>query len=157
MPHVDVKKLGNIPDGCGRRYVGRSQGERNREATARRTTIERVLNDNGSALQIPRLARRMRRTRHPAEEDPYRPRRTARSERFHRTLADGRALGRFHSTEQGRRKTLPAWLHHYKHRPPHTATDGKPPITGLTNVPAHAALAVPTLGRAALGMAPPAA
>jgi transposase InsO family protein len=31
--HVDVKKLGNVPDGGGWRYVGRSQGERNRAAT----------------------------------------------------------------------------------------------------------------------------
>ena len=31
--HVDVKKLGNIPDGGGWRYVGRQQGERNRVAT----------------------------------------------------------------------------------------------------------------------------
>jgi transposase InsO family protein len=33
MIHVDVKKLGNIPDGGGWRYVGRQQGERNRAAT----------------------------------------------------------------------------------------------------------------------------
>jgi transposase InsO family protein len=32
--HVDVKKLGNIPDGGGWRYVGRAQGRRNRSATA---------------------------------------------------------------------------------------------------------------------------
>jgi len=31
--HVDVKKLGNIPDGGGWRYVGRTQGRRNRAAT----------------------------------------------------------------------------------------------------------------------------
>ncbi len=31
--HVDVKKLGNIPDGGGWRYVGRTQGLRNRSAT----------------------------------------------------------------------------------------------------------------------------
>src|SRR4051794_4413459 len=31
--HVDVKKLGNIPDGGGWRYVGRAQGKRNRAAT----------------------------------------------------------------------------------------------------------------------------
>ena len=30
--HVDVKKLGNIPDGGGWRYVGRQQGDRNRAA-----------------------------------------------------------------------------------------------------------------------------
>jgi transposase InsO family protein len=33
MLHVDVKKLGNIPDGGGWRYVGRQQGKRNRSAT----------------------------------------------------------------------------------------------------------------------------
>jgi transposase InsO family protein len=33
MLHVDVKKLGNVPDGGGWRYVGRSQGQRNRTAT----------------------------------------------------------------------------------------------------------------------------
>lgn len=33
LVHVDVKKLGNIPDGGGWRYVGRRQGERNRAAT----------------------------------------------------------------------------------------------------------------------------
>ena len=33
MLHVDVKKLGNIPDGGGWRYVGRAQGRRNRAAT----------------------------------------------------------------------------------------------------------------------------
>lgn len=33
MIHVDVKKLGNIPDGGGWRYVGRKQGNRNKAAT----------------------------------------------------------------------------------------------------------------------------
>jgi transposase InsO family protein len=32
--HVDVKKLGNIPDGGGWRYVGRQQGKKNRSVTA---------------------------------------------------------------------------------------------------------------------------
>ncbi|WP_046322527.1 IS481 family transposase, partial [Mycobacterium sp. UM_Kg1] len=32
--HVDVKKLGNIPTGGGWRFVGRSQGKRNRHLTA---------------------------------------------------------------------------------------------------------------------------
>ena len=31
--HVDVKKLGNIPDGGGWRFVGRAQGNKNRAAT----------------------------------------------------------------------------------------------------------------------------
>ena len=33
MIHVDVKKIGNIPDGGGWRYVGRQQGDKNRAAT----------------------------------------------------------------------------------------------------------------------------
>lgn len=33
LVHVDVKKLGNIPDGGGWRYVGRRQGEKHRVAT----------------------------------------------------------------------------------------------------------------------------
>jgi transposase InsO family protein len=32
--HVDVKKLGNVPDGGGWRYLGRQQGSKNRNATA---------------------------------------------------------------------------------------------------------------------------
>jgi transposase InsO family protein len=35
--HVDVKKLGNVPDGGGWRYLGRKQGKQNRRATAHRT------------------------------------------------------------------------------------------------------------------------
>jgi transposase InsO family protein len=34
LVHVDVKKLGNIPDGGGWRYVGRQQGKQHRAATA---------------------------------------------------------------------------------------------------------------------------
>ena len=35
--HVDVKKLGKVPDGGGWRYVGKQQGDKNRAATAART------------------------------------------------------------------------------------------------------------------------
>jgi len=35
--HVDVTKFANIPDGGGWRYVGKFQGRRNAEMTARRT------------------------------------------------------------------------------------------------------------------------
>jgi transposase InsO family protein len=40
--HVDVKKLGNIPDGGGWRFLGRQQGDRNRMATRDRTGIKNV-------------------------------------------------------------------------------------------------------------------
>jgi transposase InsO family protein len=39
--HVDVKKLGKVPDGGGWRYVGREQGGRNRSATVARTGAAR--------------------------------------------------------------------------------------------------------------------
>ena len=34
LVHVDIKKLGNIPDGGGHRARGRAQGRRNKQATA---------------------------------------------------------------------------------------------------------------------------
>jgi transposase InsO family protein len=39
--HVDVKKLGKVPDGGGWRYVGKQQGEKNRSATVARTGAPR--------------------------------------------------------------------------------------------------------------------
>ena len=48
--HVDVKKLGKVPDGGGWRYVGRQQGEQNRSATAART--------GASTQQVPQPADR---------------------------------------------------------------------------------------------------
>jgi transposase InsO family protein len=39
--HVDVKKLGNVPDGGGWRHTGPQQGERNRSATVARTGAPR--------------------------------------------------------------------------------------------------------------------
>jgi transposase len=194
MLHIDVTKFGNIPDGGGWRYVGRAQGKRNRQATARRTgqrsagyeprigtafvhtviddhsriayaeirddekavtaisvlrnavawfaargvTVERVLSDNGSAYKshawrdtCAELGIRPKKTR------PYRPQTNGKIERFHRTLTDGWALRRHYRSEQARRKALPAWLHHYNHHRPHTATGGRPPITRLTNLPGH--------------------
>ncbi|SED59178.1 IS481 family transposase [Jiangella alba] len=37
LMHVDVTKFGNIPDGGGHRFLGRQQGDKNRETTANRT------------------------------------------------------------------------------------------------------------------------
>lgn len=41
MIHVDVKKLGNIPDGGGWRFVGRQQGNRNKFATTSQRSASR--------------------------------------------------------------------------------------------------------------------
>ena len=66
---------------------------------------------------------------------PYRPQTNGKIERFHRTLADGWAYARHYTSETQRRQALPAWLHLYNHHRPHTATQGHPPITRLTNLP----------------------
>jgi len=39
--HVDVKKLGKVPDGGGWRYVGRAAGQRHRAVTSARTGVPR--------------------------------------------------------------------------------------------------------------------
>lgn len=44
--HVDVKKLGRVPDGGGWRYVGRQQGKKNRVATVARTDGPRNSHSN---------------------------------------------------------------------------------------------------------------
>src|SRR3954463_7734821 len=44
--HVDVKKLGRVPDGGGWRYLGRQQGEKNRAVTIERTGAPRSKHRN---------------------------------------------------------------------------------------------------------------
>ncbi|WP_308816383.1 IS481 family transposase [Pseudonocardia alni] len=103
---------------------------------ARGVTVERVLSDNGSCYRshawrdtCTDLGITHKRTR------PYRPQTNGKIERFHRTLADGWAYARFHPCETARRDALPGWLHFYNHHRPHSATDGLPPISRLTNLP----------------------
>lgn len=81
-PHVDVKKLGNISEGGGWRYVGRFQGDRNRAVTAKRTGSEASPALRSHRRRRP-LPRRLRRD----------PRRRARRDRDRRP-ATGRVLVR---------------------------------------------------------------
>ena len=104
--------------------------------SARGVKVERVLSDNGSAYRsqawqaaCQQLGIKAKHTR------PYRPQTNGKIERFHRTLADGWAYARHYTSETQRRQALPAWLHLYNHHRPHTATQGHPPITRLTNLP----------------------
>jgi transposase InsO family protein len=189
LVHVDIKKLGNIPDGGGWRFVGRKQGERNKVATpgttrslrgdakighafvhsvlddhsrlvysevhdderketavavlrravfwflARGVVIDEVISDNGGCYKsnlwrdaCRDLDIKHRRTR------PYRPQTNGKIERFHRTLTNGWAYARLYTSESARRNALQAWIHHYNHHRPHTATGNLPPISRLTNL-----------------------
>lgn len=61
--HVDVKKLGNIPDGGGWRFVGRAQGRKNRAATPGQATQQEPQPEDGPRVRAHRprrpLARRL--------------------------------------------------------------------------------------------------
>ena len=189
LVHVDVKKIGNIPDGGGWRYVGRKEGNRNRANTpdrpraryrepkmgqafihsvlddhsrlvysevhdderketatavmrravfwflARGVVIEEVISDNGPCYKS-NLWRETCRDLDikPRKTRAYRPQTNGKIERFHRTLADGWAYARLYSSESARRNALRAWIHHYNHHRPHTATGNRPPISRLTNL-----------------------
>ena len=67
----------------------------------------------------------------PKRTRPYRPQTNGKVERFHRTMADGWAYARFHTSEQDRRDALEPWLGHYNEVRPHTACGNQPPLTKL--------------------------
>ena len=134
--HVDVKKLGNVPDG-GETAATAVAVLRRAVAwfAARGVRIERVLSDNGSAYRS-RLWREAcaELAVTPKHTRPYRPQTNGKIERFHRTLADGWAFKRFYTSEHQRRAAMPAWIHEYNHHRPHTAIDKATPISRLTNL-----------------------
>jgi transposase InsO family protein len=99
--------------------------------------VERVLSDNASCYRslawrdaCADLGISHRRTR------PYRPQTNGKSERFHRTLADGWAYTRYYGSEVEPREALPGWLHFYNHHRIHSAIGGTP-ISRLNNLPGH--------------------
>jgi transposase InsO family protein len=99
--------------------------------------VERVLSDNGSCYRSSawREACKTLRIVHKRTR-PYRPQTNGKSERFHRTLADGWAYARFYPSDAERRAALPQWLHFYNHHRIHSAIGGTP-ISRLNNLPGH--------------------
>ncbi len=157
LVHQDHKKLGRIPSGGGHRFLGRETGQGNRGGVAwgydhfevivddmsrvayaahvpdesgasaawalleaatffaeRGVLIERVLTDNGRvytdshryAEAMVTIGARHKRTR------PYRPQTNGKAERL---------------------AALPRWLRFYNHDRPHTALDGRSPMTVLVD------------------------
>ncbi|MER7149650.1 IS481 family transposase [Streptomyces lydicus] len=152
MVHVDIKKLGSIPDGGGWRTVGRTAGAHNKQATtdqrksckpgaqaffaAHGITVERVLTDNGSCYKSKLFTRTLtaagithKRIR------PYRPQTNGKVERFNRTLLDEWAYLRPYTSNTERTQALTGFLHTYNHHRSHTALGGKPPISRVNNAP----------------------
>jgi len=146
-PHIGTAFLHTVIDDHSRvAYVEICSDERAETAVGvleravhwfaeRGVTVERVLSDNGSCYRsfawrdaCAALGIKHKRTR------PYRPQTNGKSERFHRTLADGWAYARFYDSEAERRTALPAWLHFYNHHRIHSAI-GSTPISRLNNLP----------------------
>lgn len=95
-------------------------------------TVERVMTDNGSCYKAfafqracKRLGLRHIRTR------PYTPKTNGKAERFIQTSLREWAYARAYDNSRQRAAELAPWMHRYNWHRPHTAVDGKPPISKL--------------------------
>ena len=171
--HVDVKKLGRVPDGGGWRVHGRREevrgrgngfdyvhvaigdhsrlaysellaDERKETAAAFWTradayyascgiTVRRVLTDNGACYRSFDFRDALAGIAHKRTR-PYRPATNGKVERFHRTLLEEWAYARPYASNAEREAAYPAWLHRYNHHRGHTALNGRPPASRVTNL-----------------------
>jgi transposase InsO family protein len=174
LVHLDVKKLGRIPDGGGWRIHGRRLRPANHRGlgyaflhtalddhsrlayselladegkdtaaafwtranayfTACGITVRRVLTDNGNCYRSFAFRDALAGITHKRTR-PYRPQTSGKVERFHRTLADEWAYAVAYDSDAERAAAYPAWLHRYNHHRGHTALDGQPPASRVTNL-----------------------
>jgi transposase InsO family protein len=174
LVHLDVKKLGRIPDGGGwkvhgraaRPHIKRGSGyaflhtalddhsrlayselladERKETAAAFWTraqtyftgcgiTVRRVLTDNGACYRSLPFRDALGDVIHKRTR-PYRPQTNGKVERFHRTLLEEWAYATSYASEAARATSYPQWLHRYNHHRGHTALNGRPPASRVTNL-----------------------
>ena len=65
---------------------------------------------------------------------PYTPRWNGKVQRFHQTMEREWAKGLRYRNSAARNHALPHWLAHYNERRPHSALNGRPPISRAHNL-----------------------
>jgi transposase InsO family protein len=66
---------------------------------------------------------------------PRRPQANGKVERYQQTLKREWALGQIYRSSDHRANALTYWLHHYNEHRPHSALNGRPPISRVPNLP----------------------
>ena len=96
--------------------------------------VAAVMTDNGSGYRSRRFAAACRTLglRHLFTR-PYTPRTNGKAERFIKTALLEWAYVRLYRHSEERAQALARWLHHYNWHRPHTALDGRPPITRVVS------------------------
>jgi transposase len=131
MIHIDVKKVGRIPQGGGWRPHGRGSDQAKVAARSKRRTkrggyvcLHSAI-DGHSRLAYQRIT-------------PYTPRHNGKVERYNRIISEKFLYARTWLSEDQRREALGIWNIHYNYHRPHSAADGQPPAArlrqGVSNV-----------------------
>jgi transposase InsO family protein len=97
---------------------------------------KRLMTDNAWAYVKSRDLRKLlarQQIRHLTTK-PYRPRTNGKVERFHQTMAREWAYGVVYGSHRARAAALPHWLDHYNARRPHSAIEGRPPLSRVHNL-----------------------
>lgn len=100
-------------------------------------TTRRVMTDGAWAYTHSRALRELfaQRAIHHITTPPYTPQWNGKVERFHQTMEREWAKGQRYRNHHARNAALPHWLRHYNQRRPHSALDGRPPISRAHNLP----------------------
>jgi transposase len=118
LVHLDVKKLGRIPDGGGHRAHGRAAARPGRGIGY--DYLHSTAGPDRQRQGLCRVGPVHRDRRHPVEW-------------FNKTLLEEWAYARLYRSNTERRRAFTRWLRTYNHRRPHTALDGLTPMAVLVN------------------------
>jgi transposase InsO family protein len=95
-------------------------------------TVSRVMTDNGSCYRARAFLRACARLNiKPIRTRPYTPQTNGKAERFIQTSIREWAYARPFQSSAERSDAMPAWLRHYNSKRPHSALNGKPPISRI--------------------------